>query len=166
MFESGIDIDIQKDTHKGCSIININDSEDLDIWPLAKKLQSSGFVITKILQGGFVQDYDAGNFNEEDSENIETLILEYEYMNSTYVFEIDVEKIIIRPIFSAEDVLKRKLYECIADPTSVYLKTALENIESAELNLFMGGIRSASSNIYYAVHNLLKSITFSYSNPF
>lgn len=164
MLQFGLEIEINSNEKRGFSEIRISDeSQFYDLWVLANKLQKAEFKIKKIIKDDYVFDYNPDKFDETDADNITTIILEYNYNDNSYICEINEDKFILRPIFPGEEHIKRKLYECIADPSSVYLQTAIENIQSAELNLSLGSIRSASSDIYYAVHNLLKSIKYSYN---
>lgn len=159
-----LDIQINKDPFRDCSTVVMPDiPDDYGIGDLATKLQKEGFIIKKVIKDGYVQEY-SEDLDQTTMDNIESVILEFEYLDATYICEIGEEKMVIRPAFTSEDFLKKKLYECIVNPTSVFLQTAVENIESAEMNLSIGNIRSASSDIYYSVHNLLKSIQFNYKN--
>jgi uncharacterized protein (UPF0332 family) len=158
-----VDIDIKNDASKGCTIVQSILFRNDNKLSLARKLQKSDFEIKKIIVEGIVNDYEPEKLEDISVWAIESIILDFQYNNQSYTCEINSERLIINPIFNNIDFLKRKLYECIVDPSSVYLQTAIENIESAELNLSMGNTRSASSDVYYAVHNLLKSIRYSYN---
>lgn len=165
MLSNGLDIIIEQDNKKGCTIISLDEElYSIEIWNYAIKLQKADFKIKHIIKDGIVAEYQADNFDDSETDDISMVMLEYNYDGTLYVCEIDEQRIVIRPNFASEDFLKRKLYECIVDPASIYQQTSVENIQSAELNLSMGSTRSASSDIYYAVHNLIKSLQYSFDN--